>query len=126
MTKRLIRALENPATTWLGHWSGRLLLGREGYSFDHEAVLKAAAASGKSIELNANPYRLDIDWQLLPTAAKLGVPIGIFPDAHSANGLSDFKYGVWMARKGGLRAKNVVNTKDRKEMEAWLADRKLQ
>ncbi len=123
MTKRLCRALENPATTWLGHWSGRLLLGREAYDFDQEAVLATAAKCGKSIELNANPYRLDIDWRLLPRAQALGIPIGIFPDAHSAEGLDDVKYGLWMARKAGLRREDVVNTKTRQEMEAWLENR---
>lgn len=124
MTKRLCRALEHPATTWLGHWSGRLLLGREPYEFDSEAVLKTAAKEGKSIELNSNPYRLDIDWRLLPRAAELGIPIGIFPDAHSTGGLADVKYGVMMARKAGLRRSEVVNTKSRKEMESWLLARK--
>jgi len=124
MTKRLCRALENPATTWLGHWTGRLLLGREGFDFDVEKVLKCAAKEGKSIELNSNPYRLDIDWRLLPRAVELGISIGIHPDAHSAHGLADTRYGVWMARKAGLSASQVVNTKTRKEMEAWLAERK--
>jgi DNA polymerase (family X) len=124
MTKRLCAALENPHTTWLGHWTGRMLLGRDSYAFDVEAVLKCAAREGKSIELNANPYRLDIDWRLLPRAAELGVSIGIHPDAHSAGGLADTRFGVWAARKGGLTAKQVTNTQSRKEMEAWLAERK--
>lgn len=124
MTKRLCRALENPATTWMGHWTGRLLLGREGFDFDMEKVLACAAKHGKSIELNANPYRLDIDWRLLPQVVKLGIPIGIHPDAHSAHGLEDTRYGVWMARKAGLTASQITNTKTRKEMESWLAERK--
>ncbi len=124
MTARLCRALENPATTWLGHWTGRLLLGREGFAFDVEKVLQCAAKAGKSIELNANPYRLDIDWRLLPRAVELGIPIGIHPDAHSTHGLKDTRFGVWMARKAGLSAAQVVNTKSRKEMETWLAERK--
>lgn len=125
MTKRLCRALENPATTWLGHWTGRILLGREAYDFDLDEVLKCAGANGKAIELNANPYRLDIDWRLLPKAVKMGVGVGIHPDAHSVGGLSDTKYGVWMARKAGLTKAQVLNTKTRAEMEKWLADRKL-
>lgn len=124
MTKRLCRALENPATTWLGHWTGRLLLGREGFDFDVDAVLKCAAKNEKSLELNANPYRLDIDWRVIPRAVELGIPIGIHPDAHSTHGLEDTRYGVWMARKAGLKRAQVVNTKTRKEMEAWLAERK--
>ncbi|MGE3263132.1 MAG: PHP domain-containing protein [Bacteriovoracia bacterium] len=125
MTKRICRALEHPATTWLGHWSGRLLLGRDPYEFDIEAVLKTAAKERKSIELNSNPYRLDIDWRHLPRAVDLGVPIGIFPDAHSTGGLADVKYGVWMARKAGLNRENIVNTKSRREMEVWLEERKF-
>jgi DNA polymerase (family 10) len=124
MTARICRALENPATTWLGHWTGRLLLGREGFDFDVDAVLKCAAKHGKSIELNANPYRLDIDWRLLPRLAELGIPIGIHPDAHNVHGLADTRFGVWMARKAGFTAAQVLNTKSRKEMEAWLAERK--
>lgn len=125
MTKRICRALEHPATTWLGHWSGRLLLGRDPFDFDMDAVMKVAAKEGKSIELNSNPYRLDMDWRQLPEAVKRGIPIGIFPDAHSTGGLEDIKYGVWMARKGGLTKKDVVNAKSRREMEAWLEERKF-
>jgi DNA polymerase (family 10) len=124
MTKRLSRALENPATTWLGHWTGRLLLGRDGYAFDEEKVLAVAAKSGKGIELNSNPYRLDLDWQIAPRAAALGISIGIFPDAHSTGGLDDVEYGVMMARKAGLTREQIVNTKTRKEMEEWLSERK--
>ena len=126
MTRRICRALENPATTWLGHWSGRLLLAREGFAFDQEKVLATAAKLGKGIELNSNPYRLDLDWQVAGDAAARGIPIGIFPDAHSVGGFDDLKYGVWMARKAGLTAAQVVNTKPRKEMETWLRERKSQ
>lgn len=124
MTNRLCGALANPATTWLGHWSGRLLLGREAYAFDTEKVLAAAAKHGKGIELNSNPYRLDLDWQIAPEAARLGISIGIFPDAHSVGGLDDTQYGVMMARKAGLRKSEITNTKTLKEMEAWLKERK--
>jgi DNA polymerase (family 10) len=124
MTKRLCGALANPATTWLGHWSGRLLLGREAYAFDTEKVLACAAKHGKGIELNSNPYRLDLDWQVAPEAARLGISIGIFPDAHSVGGLDDTQYGVMMARKAGLRKSEITNTKTLKEMEAWLKERK--
>jgi DNA polymerase (family 10) len=123
MTRRICRALEHPSTTWLGHWSGRLLLGREGFAFDREKVLACAAKHRKGIELNSNPYRLDMDWEVLPQAARLGIPIGVFPDAHSTRGLQDFRYGVWMARKAGLSKAQVVNTKSTQEMAAWLKDR---
>lgn len=120
MTKRLCKALENPYTTWLGHWTGRLLLGREGFEFDVDAVLDTAKKYGKGIELNANPYRLDVDWQVLPKLKKNKVTVGIFPDAHSVRGLEDTRFGVMMARKAGLTKQDVINTKSRKEMEAWL------
>ena len=120
MTKRICRALKNPATTWLGHWTGRLLLGREPFEFDMEEVLKTAAGEGKSIELNASPFRLDIDWRILPRLQELGIPIGIHPDAHSTGGLGDTRFGVWMARKAGYTAKEVLNTRSREEMARWL------
>jgi DNA polymerase (family 10) len=120
MTKRICGALKNPATTWLGHWTGRLLLGREGFDFDLDEVMKCAAGEGKSIELNANPYRLDVDWRILPRFQQLGIKTSIHPDAHSVRGLEDTKYGVWMARKAGLTAADVINTKGVKEMAAWL------
>jgi DNA polymerase (family 10) len=125
MTARLLKVLEHPATTWLGHWTGRLLLGREGFSFDQDAVMAAAQKHGKGIELNANPYRLDIDWRLLPEAARREIPVGIFPDAHSAGGLNDLSYGVIMARKAGLSKDQIINTKPREEMEEWLRKRKF-
>lgn len=126
MTNRICRALEHPATTWLGHWSGRILLGREGFAFDEAKVMATAAKAGKGIEMNSNPYRLDMDWQVAGEAARLGIPIGIFPDAHSVGGLKDLRFGVWMARKAGLTAKQVINTLPRKEMEKWLSERKSQ
>ncbi len=120
MTARICRALENPHTTWLGHATGRLLLGRSGYELDMEQVLKTAEKCGKAIELNANPHRLDLDWRWLPDAKRRGISIGIFPDAHSARGMEDFRYGVKMAQKGGLTKQDVSNTKSLKEMSDWL------
>ncbi len=124
MTKRLKTALENPYTTWIGHLSGRLLLGRPGYEFDWEVLVKAAEKSGAGFELNANPYRLDVDWHLLPDLRRKKIPVGIFPDAHSVAGIDDIKYGVMMARKGGMSAKDISNTKNAKEMAAWLSERR--
>lgn len=123
MTERVCTALANPFTTWLGHATARLLLGRRGVDLDMDAVLAAAAKHRKSIELNANPYRLDLDWRHLRQARQKKIPIGIFPDAHSTGGIADFRWGVIMARKGGLTKADVVNTKPLKEMEAWLARR---
>jgi DNA polymerase (family X) len=120
MTARLVKALSHPMTTWLGHPTGRLLLGRTGYEFDWSEIIHVAKEEGKSFELNANPYRLDVDWRILPQIAEAGVPIAISPDAHSKEGLADVRYGVAMARKAGLSVGQVVNTKSRAEMESWL------
>jgi len=101
-TARIIRAIEHPATTILGHPTGRLLLSREGYPLDWDAVLEACARHHTAIELNANPYRLDIDYTLIPKALAHGIKISINPDAHSKQGIHDIRYGVMVARKGGL------------------------
>ncbi len=101
-TQRLIRAIENPYTTMLGHPTGRLLLRREGYPIDHRKVIDACTANGVIIEINANPWRLDIDWHWLPYCMEKGVLISINPDAHEKAGLHDMIYGVHTARKGGL------------------------
>jgi DNA polymerase (family 10) len=108
-TERIVRAIENPYTTILGHPTGRLLLSREGYPLDWDAVFDACARHGVSIELNANPYRLDIDWTLIPEALKRGIKISINPDAHSKDGVHDIRYGVMVARKGGLEAETCFN-----------------
>lgn len=120
MTRRLIRALANPRLTMLGHLTGRLLLDREPYAFDLDAVLEAAATHGKAIELNANPHRLDLDWRHLARARDLGVSIVINPDAHSLKGLEDVRWGVAMARKGGLRPADVWNTLPAEAVRAKL------
>ena len=124
MTARVCAAISHPRCTWLGHATGRLLLGRRGVDLDMEAVLEAAGKAKKSIELNANPYRLDLDWRHLRRARELKVSIGIFPDAHSTGGLEDYRWGVLMARKAGLGKADVVNTKPLKEMEKWLSERR--
>ena len=124
MTQRICTALKNPYTTWLGHPTGRILLGRKGYDFDMDVVLSTAKKEKKGVELNANPYRLDLDWKFLQKARTLQVPIGIFPDAHSVGGIQDISYGVIMARKAKLSPKNVSNTKTLNEMKKWLAQRR--
>ncbi|MCU0352874.1 MAG: helix-hairpin-helix domain-containing protein [Cytophagales bacterium] len=108
-TKRLIRAVENPYTTILGHMTGRLLLRREGYPVDHRKVIDACAANGVIIEINASPWRLDIDWHWLPYCMEKGVMISINPDAHEKNGIHDMAYGVNVARKGGLTRAMTFN-----------------
>ena len=108
-TERLVRAVSNPFTTILGHPTGRLLLRRPPYKFDLEAVLAAAEAHGTVIEINANSYRLDLDWRDV-LAARGRVKFAINTDAHHTDGFDDLKYGIRVARKGALETKNVVNT----------------
>ncbi|MEL6824220.1 MAG: PHP domain-containing protein, partial [Calditrichota bacterium] len=109
-TDRVIRALENPYVTILGHLTGRLLLSREGYPLDQRAVIEAAGELGVSIEINANPHRLDLDWRYCQYAIEKGVMISVNPDSHRVSGFSDMQYGIGMARKGWLSKKQVLNT----------------
>jgi DNA polymerase (family 10) len=120
MTRRIIRAIENPHATMLGHLTGRLLLQREPYAVDIEQVIDAAIAQQVVIELNASPWRLDMDWRHWRKAAERGLLCSINPDAHDTDGLADFRLGVAAARKGWLTKKSVVNTKPLAEMKAWL------
>ncbi|MCB0632768.1 MAG: DNA polymerase/3'-5' exonuclease PolX [Lewinella sp.] len=122
-TQRLITAIENPYTTILGHPTGRLLLSRQGYPIDHKAVIDACAANGVAIELNANPYRLDLDWSWIPYALEKGVLVSINPDAHSREGIHDIHYGVISARKGGLSAKHCLNARPVEEFAAFCRSR---
>ncbi|HNL38980.1 MAG TPA: DNA polymerase/3'-5' exonuclease PolX, partial [Saprospiraceae bacterium] len=119
-TARVLRAIENPHTRILGHPTGRLLLSREGYPLDWEAIFDACARHKVVIELNANPYRLDLDWTLIPEATRRGIPVSINPDAHSKDGVHDTRYGVFAARKGGLTAAQCLNTKSLDDFSAWL------
>ncbi len=107
MTRRIIKALENPYTTILGHPTGRLLLGREPYSLDLEEVLSAAKQFKKAIELNAHPMRLDLSWRYLKRAKSMGIKISIGPDAHSISDLYHVKYGVMIARKGWIEKRDL-------------------
>jgi DNA polymerase (family X) len=124
MTERVIRAVRNPFLTILGHPTGRRLLSRDGYSLDVRAVLDAAADHDVIVEINANPHRLDLDWRHLRYAVQRGVLIAINPDAHSVSSLDDVAFGVNMARKGWLTARDVLNTWKLEEVEALLARRK--
>lgn len=124
MTARIVRALENPRVTILGHLSGRLLLEREAYRVDAGKVIDAAIANGVAIELNANPYRLDMDWRLWRKAAARGLECVINPDAHDTEGLGFVRAGVNSARKGWLTRANVVNTLPLAKIEAWLAGKR--
>jgi DNA polymerase (family 10) len=123
-TKRVIKALKSKYVTMLGHPTGRLLLSREGYPINMIEVIDAASDLGKGIEINAHPLRLDLDWRLLKYAKEKKVPIFINPDAHNTDGLKDVSYGVGIARKGWLEAKDVVNTWDLKRVEKLLGTTK--
>ena len=123
MTKRIIRALERPHVTMLGHLTGRLLLEREGYEVDVDKVIDAAIANGVVIELNANPWRLDLDWRHWRKASERGLLCSINPDAHGTDQLTYYQVGVGLARKGWLTKENVVNTKPLAAMKKWLAGR---
>jgi DNA polymerase (family 10) len=109
---RIIKAIENPFTHILGHPTGRLLLSRPGYPLDMKKVIDACSANKVAIELNANPRRLDIDWQWIPYAMHKNVFISINPDAHAIKGIQDIKYGVDMARKGKLQKELCLNACD--------------
>jgi len=123
-TKRIIKALKNKYVTMLGHPTGRLLLQREGYPVKMLEVIDAAADYGKAIEINAHPMRLDLDWRFLKYAKEKGVPIFINPDAHNINGLQDLQYGVGIARKGWLEAKDVVNSWPVRQIFNYLKNKK--
>jgi DNA polymerase (family 10) len=120
MTERLLRAVANPYLTILGHPTGRLLLSREGYAVDLKRVIDEAARRRVVIELNANPFRLDLDWRLCRYVKERGVKVSINPDAHRPEGLSDTTYGVGIARKGWLTANDVLNTLPIQEIREYL------
>ncbi len=124
-TEALIRAIENPTFTILGHPTGRILQGREGFPVDMHAVIRRMGELNseghlKAVEINASPYRLDLDWRLCKFAKQQGVPICINPDAHDTEGLKDVWYGVQIARKGWLEAADVLNTRTGSQMETLL------
>ena len=121
--RRIIKAIENQHTRILGHPTGRLLLSRLGYPLDHKKMIDACAANNVAIELNANPYRLDLDWTWIPYALEKGVLISINPDAHSTGGINDIKFGVFSARKGGLTADQCLTCFDLNEFEKWVNQR---
>ena len=108
-TSRLIKAIENPYTTILGHPTGRLLLSRNGYPINYKKVIDACAANNVVIEINANPLRLDLDWRWHQYALEKGVWLSINPDAHRKEGFLDTQYGILAARKGGLHKEMCLN-----------------
>jgi len=110
MTKRFLRAVENPNVHILGHLTGRLLLERESYKVNQQAVIDACAETGTWIELNCNPYRFDMDWRLWPYAISKGVKCVINPDAHRMDHVGFLRLGAGVARKGWLTKSDVINT----------------
>jgi DNA polymerase (family 10) len=125
MTDRVLKALEDPHRAVLGHPTGRLLLTREPYAIDMEAVLERAGALGVAVELNADPHRLDLDWRLARSAGRHGARIEIGPDAHSVDGLDNMALGIGMARKAWLAAGDVINTRTADEVVAFASRRRL-
>jgi DNA polymerase (family 10) len=125
-TEELMQCIDHPSTTVLGHPTGRILQGRDGYEVDLFAVLEHMAEHNeegrlKAVELNASPYRLDLDWRLCKHAKGLGVPVIINPDAHSIRGLADISYGVMAARKGWIEPHDVLNSLSGEELERRLS-----
>jgi DNA polymerase (family 10) len=124
MTARVIRAIEHPATTILGHPTGRLLLRREPYQVDLQKVIDACIANRVVIEINANPRRLDMDWRLWRRAGERGLMCAINPDAHSTEGLEYFEAGVNIARKGWLAQEQILNCRDAAGVQRWFNERR--
>jgi DNA polymerase (family X) len=124
MTKRVLTALDDPHLTILAHPTGRLLLSREPYAIDIEAVLEKAADVGAAVELNADPHRLDLDWRYCRQAKELGVTIEIGPDAHSTPGLDNVHFGIGMARKAWLEAGEILNARNTEEVLAFAGRRR--
>ncbi|MGB2610236.1 MAG: DNA polymerase/3'-5' exonuclease PolX [Isosphaeraceae bacterium] len=122
MTARMIRAVSNPRVTMLGHPTGRLLLARDSYAVDLDAVIEAAARAGTMIEINANPHRLDLDAVHCRRARQKGVRIVINPDAHSVSGLQDLTYGVSVARRAWLSPADLLNTAPLEKVARQLAE----
>lgn len=121
---RLIKAIENPYTTMLGHPTGRLLLARQGYPINHQLIIDACAANKVAIEINANPLRLDLDWRWIDYALQKGVYLSINPDAHKKEGYHDMKYGVMVAQKGGLSKEFCLNTWDKNKLSDYFKSKK--
>jgi len=124
MTKRVLAALDDPHLTILAHPTGRLLLSREPYAINVEAVLEKAVEIGVAVELNADPHRLDLDWRYCRQAKKLGVAIEIGPDAHSTAGLDNVHFGIGMARKAWLEAGEILNTRSADDVLAFARKRR--
>ncbi len=126
MTARLIKAMENPYVSMLGHVSGRLLLRRDAYAVNHEKIIDCAAATGTVIELNCSAKRMDMDWRWWRRARDKGVKCSINPDAHHIEGFQNLHFGVRAARKGWLSKEDVLNCKPPQEIAKWMQTPKAQ
>jgi DNA polymerase (family 10) len=123
-TARIIHAVRNRYTTVLGHMTGRQLLRRPGYEVDVEAILKACATYQVAVEINANPWRLDCDWRWHQMAMSLGCMMSINPDAHSTSEIDNLRWGVAMARKGGISPDRVINCLSAADFHRFLQAKK--
>lgn len=123
-TQRLIKAIEHPATTILGHPTGRLLLRREGYPIDHKAVIDACAKHGVVIEINSSPWRLDLDWRWAKYALDQGVKLSLNPDAHAVEGYADMHFGLLVGQKAGLSKEMTFNALSKDELDTYFANRR--
>jgi DNA polymerase (family 10) len=123
-TERLLRAVENPYLTILGHPSGALLLSRAGYEYDEQRLFAAVERNRVILEHNCNPHRLDPDWPALKRAAGRGIRIALCPDAHSREDLAYMRYGVLMARKAWLGAGQILNCMSMEEIDGFFRARK--
>lgn len=123
-TERMLRAIANPHTTILGHATGRLLLRRPGYELEMERILSACAEHGVAVEINGNPWRLDLDWRWCRYALERGCLLSINPDAHATGEFDHVQWGVLMARKGAVPKDRVLNALDTSQFESHLRERK--
>ena len=124
MTARMLAAMDNPYLTIIGHPTGRLLLSRDPYGVDLDAIIEKAAATGVALEINADPHRLDLDWRVLPRVKAGGAMISIGADAHSLAGIGNVEYGVGMARKGWLGPGDLLNARSADDFVAWARHRR--
>jgi DNA polymerase (family 10) len=120
MTKRIISAIENPYTDLLGHPTGRLLLSRDSYKVDIKKIIDACASNDVAIEINSNPRRLDLDWRWIYYARNKGCKFAINADAHSTEDIIYTKFGISIARKGGIQTNEVINCMTLNEFKNFL------
>jgi DNA polymerase (family 10) len=121
MTDRILYAIRNPYTRFLGHATGRLLLGRKGYDIDMERIIDEASAHDVAIELNASVSRLDIDWRWGSELRKRKTKISVNPDAHATSEIEDTRYGIAMARKSLVPVSQIINTRSVEDVSRWLS-----